>query len=109
MPKAAPRPCAKAGCNKLTTKGRCEEHQRKHGWDHKESSTKRGYGYKWQKTRVRILRRDNGLCQPCKRKGIMVPATEVDHIVRKAIGGTDDDENLQAICGDCHKEKTARE
>ena len=39
-------------------------------------------------------------------------ASEVDHIVSKAMGGTDDMENLQAICGgpgSCHELKTAEE
>jgi 5-methylcytosine-specific restriction endonuclease McrA len=36
-------------------------------------------------------------------------ATEVDHIRPKEEGGTDDDENLQAICGPCHTAKTGRE
>ncbi|MEQ7870735.1 HNH endonuclease signature motif containing protein [Chromohalobacter salexigens] len=37
------------------------------------------------------------------------PASEVDHIVGQAFGGTDDDDNLEAICTPCHKAKTARE
>jgi len=36
-------------------------------------------------------------------------ATEVDHVIGKANGGTDDPGNLQAINHDCHKEKTALE
>lgn len=36
-------------------------------------------------------------------------AREVDHIVPKAQGGTDDDGNLQAINVLCHKAKTLRE
>jgi len=36
-------------------------------------------------------------------------ATEVDHIIPKAKGGTDDMSNLQAINKECHKKKTARE
>ncbi|WP_247360100.1 HNH endonuclease signature motif containing protein [Ralstonia pseudosolanacearum] len=36
-------------------------------------------------------------------------ATEVDHIVPKARGGTDDDDNLQAINVECHRAKTVRE
>ena len=52
MPNAAPKPCNHPGCGKLTTLGaRCELHKkqaaRKYD-DQRESSTKRGYGYKWQ-------------------------------------------------------------
>lgn len=38
-----------------------------------------------------------------------MPAVAVDHIVPKAEGGTDEDENLQAICKRCHKLKTEAE
>jgi 5-methylcytosine-specific restriction protein A len=34
---------------------------------------------------------------------------EVDHITPKAKDGTDDPENLQAICIECHKAKTKAE
>ena len=39
----------------------------------------------------------------------MVAAKEVDHIITKAKGGTDDPDNLQSLCVQCHREKTARE
>lgn len=74
-----------------------------------ESTTKRGYGWAWQQTRERILTRDSGLCCVCSRAGRVTVATEVDHIVNKAEGGSDDDGNLQSICKPCHKAKTAAE
>jgi len=40
---------------------------------------------------------------------MVTPATEVDHIIQKANGGTDDLNNLQSINRECHKIKTARE
>ena len=55
------------------------------------------------------MQRDKGLCQNCLRHGRVTPATEVDHIVPVAQGGTDDLTNLEAICTSCHREKTARE
>ena len=73
------------------------------------SRHQRGYGTAWERTRARILRRDGGLCQPCQSDGHVTGATEVDHIVPKAQGGGDNDENLQAICIECHSAKTARE
>jgi len=39
----------------------------------------------------------------------ITPATEVDHIVGKAQGGTDAADNLEAICKACHQAKTASE
>lgn len=53
--------------------------------------------------------RDGGLCQACKANGKIRAASEVDHIRPKADGGTDDINNLQAICKQCHVAKSARE
>ena len=81
------------------------------GWS-AESRHKRGYGSGWDKLRVIVLRRDNGLCQctACQGGKIRVtPATEVDHIIPKSKGGTDHLDNLQAINSECHKLKTTKE
>lgn len=69
----------------------------------------RGYGTHWDKMRVYVLRRDKSLCQPCLRNNRTTLANAVDHIVPKAQGGSDDVDNLQAICGDCHHDKTLRD
>lgn len=53
--------------------------------------------------------RDGGICQVCLAKGIVKEAKEVDHIIPKVQGGTDEDKNLQAICTQCHQQKTAME
>lgn len=78
-------------------------------WDHEGSRHDRGYGWEWVKLRGRILDRDQHLCQACYRKGRITEAREVDHIVPKAQDGTDEDENLEAICTPCHKAKTQAE
>lgn len=69
----------------------------------------RGYGTAWDKLRQQILKRDGYLCQPCMRQGIFTEATQVDHLKRKADGGTDDKGNLEATCKPCHDAKTAAE
>lgn len=79
-------------------------------WQHdRRSRHERGYGTAWDKLRKSIMERDLWLCQPCKREGRDTPAKECDHIKPKSKGGTDKLHNLQAICNDCHAEKTARE
>lgn len=77
----------------------------------RESRHKRGYGTEWDKLRLDILRRDKGLCRcaECKRTGRIRVASQVDHIVPKANGGTDDWDNLCAIHAECHKLKTQRD
>lgn len=78
------------------------------GWDHGgKSTTERGLGWEWQKARKQALKRDGHLCVPCLHNGRPTPATEVDHVLPRAKGGTDDLDNLESICRDCHQAKTA--
>jgi 5-methylcytosine-specific restriction enzyme A len=53
--------------------------------------------------------RDMWLCQPCRKQGRTTAAIQCDHITPKAKGGTDELDNLQAICQPCHQAKTDRE
>ena len=53
----------------------------------------------WRRTRAAILQRD-GQCQECG-----APAQHVDHKTTRAMGGTDDVANLQALCADCNLTK----
>lgn len=79
-------------------------------WHHSgKSRHERGYDSRWVRLRLRILKRDGHLCQPCERAGRTTPATQVDHITAKAQGGTDDPANLQGICRACHEAKTLEE
>lgn len=116
MPNLSARPCRHFGCNALVRDGSgyCAAHQAdrrigKFADERRGSRHDRGYGAEWEKTRKRILRRDKGLCQPCLQRGRPTPAKQVDHIMPKGEGGTDADDNLQAICIECHKKKTAAE
>lgn len=77
-------------------------------WNHGgKSTTERGYGWRWQQLRKRILARDKHLCQSCKRKGRITAGNEVDHKLAKSKGGTDDESNLECICTPCHIAKSA--
>lgn len=75
-------------------------------WADRGSRQSRGYGAAWDSLRLQIMKRDNHLCQSCKRKGRATAAREVDHIIPKALGGHDQPDNLEAICTPCHKVKT---
>ena len=116
MPTAAKRICSHPGCGMLTSTGRCDKHQRqdkqKSGWksnSERGTSHERGYGAKWRKKRLHVLRRDNYLCQLCIRQNKLTAATDVDHIVSKSAGGSENESNLQSLCRKCHKIKTAKE
>lgn len=62
----------------------------------------------WAKRRAAILRQEP-TCRHCAAAGRLRAATEVDHIVPLHLGGGDERANLQPLCADCHKIKTARE
>lgn len=53
---------------------------------------------------------EHPLCQECEKKGIITPATLVDHIKPINEGGSKlDPHNLQSLCDKCHNKKSARE
>lgn len=109
MPKLPPKPCTKPGCKAYATqRSRCDEHQPP-AWEGKGSGSSRGYGWDWSRKRKRVLRRDGYICKALIECNGLARATEVDHVVPKFEGGTDSDDNLQAICTPCHREKTRRE
>jgi 5-methylcytosine-specific restriction protein A len=112
------RPCRSYGCPALVTnkgqRGFCDEHAHmRAGWSKRPartgSTTERGYGHAWQKLRLQILTRDAYVCVLCRQANRYVPATDVDHIISKARGGTDAHDNLQSLCSECHKAKTSKE
>lgn len=117
MPIAAPKPCRAAGCGVLVREGGyCPAHKRevkKEVESRRESSTARGYGYRWQQTSKGFLRA-HPLCQcpECKEGAIrLLPSQVVDHIIPHK-GDMDlfwDRNNWQAMAKVCHDKKTARE
>ena len=112
LPQRAKSICRKVACGKaVLVTGFCQKHQVKSGWTDTKtsSSSERGYGWEWRKLRLKVLHRDKGLCKTCLVRGQITVATEVDHIIAKANGGTDDESNLQALCHSCHAKKTNQE
>jgi 5-methylcytosine-specific restriction protein A len=55
--------------------------------------------------RHEILRRDSWQCQMC-RCVLNVRTAEIDHRVALYRGGADTIENCQALCSNCHRQKT---
>lgn len=102
--------CRTPGCPGIVRDGRCSKcGPRSSDYDDRRgSASERGYDHQWRKLRLMFLRA-NPLCVECQRSGLVVAATEVDHIVAKSRGGGDDWENLQGLCKSCHSRKTNRE
>ena len=47
------------------------------------------------------------LCQDCLADGgVERAATEIDHIIPLALGGSDEDENVRCLCKPCHARRT---
>jgi 5-methylcytosine-specific restriction endonuclease McrA/predicted kinase len=113
MPARALRPCKHPGCGRLSTDGACSLHaaqikRERSNWSQKPP-TERGYGSTWVKIRKLAMLRDGAICKVCLAEGRVTQATEIDHIIPKSQGGTDEEDNLQAICKRCHAHKTALE
>lgn len=58
-------------------------------------------GVDWPTQRLAALRRDGHRCVDCG-----APTDEVDHIVSRAEGGTNELPNLASRCQGCHRRRT---
>lgn len=66
-------------------------------------------GRPWRRICDRINERDGRECQECLRNGRHSVSFAIDHKIPRFEGGIDDDANLECICRECHKIKTAAE
>ena len=105
MPQRPPRRCTQTGCRE-TINGRlsrCPDHAIQ---DTRASAHHRGYGSEWKRLRA-ICLKQNPYCVACAERGELTRATDLDHIIPRSQGGTDDPSNLQPTCHPCHSRKTA--
>ena len=110
MPKSPKRPCRYPGCPNLCERGTyCAEHQGESQERWRGSATKRGYGAEWRAARRAYLQR-YPLCAACMKRGVISPATVVDHVIPHR--GDQrlfwDQGNWQPLCKSCHDRKTGR-
>jgi 5-methylcytosine-specific restriction protein A len=96
-------------CGALVRDGtsRCEKHPAQ-AWAKRADAPKRITGRRLQRKRAELFARDP-LCVMCRDKGRVSLATQRDHKLSLGEGGTDDDDNVQGLCADCHEEKTLAE
>ena len=114
MPSRPLGPCREPGCAASAVQhSRCAPHarvQRATLWDQSarvpRSSTALGYDRQWRRRRAAYLL-VHPFCVWCGALGLTVMATQVDHVVAKSLGGSDDEGNLQGLCAACHARKTA--
>lgn len=77
--------------------------------DDRPSATRRGYGQRWRKFRVRYLAA-NPYCHDCQAAGRRTTATEIHHVMRLA-DRPDlqfEADNLLPLCKTCHQRRTRR-
>ena len=102
----ANRHCSLPGClSAISRNGRCAEHQFERTgspWERNGSF----YGERLpDKLRILVLSEAEYTCRNCRH----FPSKEVDHIIPKFLGGTDDRSNLQCLCSKCHGIKSSAE
>ena len=100
MPSMPPKACGTCG------KAGCAEHKPK-PWQ-QTADYKRVSGRRLQRARAELFGREP-LCRECSKTGRVALASIRDHIRPLAEGGTDDDGNIQPLCGPCSDVKTAGE
>jgi 5-methylcytosine-specific restriction endonuclease McrA len=112
MPRA-PSKCLKCP-KKATFRGYCDEHQLpREVWVKTSNSPDRSYlkTSEWEAQKLRIFDRDKWLCQYKITPKCVTYATQVDHKVPVWYSGRDvaEDDELAAICVECHKVKSSYE
>lgn len=105
------RKCKHPGCRMVTSEGWCPAHKPKvtrkesAAWHYLYTDPR----YHWAQRRTDQLIREP-FCKECAKRGLRVPATDVDHIephrgdVTKFMTGL-----LQSLCHSCHSRKTMQE
>jgi 5-methylcytosine-specific restriction protein A len=102
MPNRLASPCTWPSCPRLAVnRSRCALHQPK-PWV--KATPQVGGGRPWRRLRERVLERDGHRCAYCG--GV---AEVVDHVINKARGGPDSEDNCVASCASCNSKKAQAE
>ena len=100
MANSAARPCMVFGCPNLVFTPnvyRCPEHQREYLKQWEKPRDVKYTSAMWRK-RSKIFLAHNATCARCGE------ASEIaHHVYRKREGGSDDEDNLEALCRRCHE------
>jgi 5-methylcytosine-specific restriction protein A len=112
MPYKPKKPCAYHGCRELTAKRYCPAHTKQEAkqynkYERDPASVKR-YSGAWKKIRAAFLS-VNPLCEMCSTDGRLTPATVAHHKIKLSDGGTNDWNNMTALCKQCHSRLHAKQ
>lgn len=70
--------------------------------------------WKWRSFRKRRIAMAGGICEDCRKKGIVRPADDVHHLIELTDSNVTDPEialsvkNTVVLCEQCHKERHKR-
>ena len=101
MPTKPLKPCYCNGCPELTSKKYCDNHK------HLNRKKSKHYNSHWRRIRSNFLK-INPFCKECYKNNKLTAANEVHHIIPVYEGGTDDYDNLMALCKSCHSKITRK-
>ena len=111
MPFKPQKPCAHKGCPHLVRNRYCPEHTkdeaRCYNRYRRDREREKRYGRPWKLIRAAYIAA-HPLCELCQRDGRLMPASLVHHKVKLTEGGTNDWDNLQALCSECHSRLHAK-
>ena len=99
--------CRYPHCRQKTSESYCAEHKKIYAkqWDtNRGTSVERGYDARWRKE-SKLYLAENPLCEDCLKRGELVTATLVHHIVDHKGNEElfwDRENNWRALCGWCH-------
>jgi 5-methylcytosine-specific restriction protein A len=108
MPNRPLSACSYPGCaGRATDRGRCGQHARTRE-QLRGTAASRGYGAKWRRQRATYFA-EQPYCVVCLADGQYKLATDLDHVVPREQGGSDEWDNLQGLCKEHHSAKTMRQ
>ena len=102
---ATARACSVPGCPELVTKPgvyRCDKHQREYLDQWNRPRDIKYTGKMWRR-HSRIFLSQHPVCERCG-----APSELTHHIIRKREGGSDDFDNLEALCRACHEREHSK-
>ena len=101
------RRCCWPGCPHRQDAAYCPFHARYSPRNHGGRSRQvRGLGAGWPQLKAAVIERDGGRCQ-LRLAGCTLIATTADHIIPRAVGGSNDVANLRASCVHCNAARRA--